>query len=110
MYDGIWFITIGIIYVVFGLPLFFKKIKPNKVFGLRTQDLRNNPELWYKRNKIAGKYLIVFGVISVVINTILMIFLENLSSEKKQLIATIVIIFPVVISIIISMIVTKKEL
>jgi len=96
MYDGIWFITVGILEIILGFPLFLKKIPPNRIYGFRTRALRNNTNLWYKINRICGKYLILSGILLVILNIILLIAIDDISPEIKRIVAILFMLFSLI--------------
>ena len=61
------------LYVIFGLlliglsvPLLLDKIPPNGWYGFRVPSTLYNPDLWYKVNRYAARWLLLSGIITVV--------------------------------------------
>ena len=57
------FIFIGILEMVFSIPLIYMKIPPNRIYGFRTRETLNNEELWYKANRYGGRDLLIAGIL-----------------------------------------------
>jgi len=53
---------LAFIFIVIGLPLVFRKIKPNFFYGYRLSSyVIENDDIWYRINEIGGKHLIIIG-------------------------------------------------
>jgi len=77
-------ISIGLLFIFLAIPLIYKKIPPNRLYGFRTPSTLNNSELWYYVNNKMGKDLLVTGMLLVILG--LLIFISRL---------VIILIFPV---------------
>jgi uncharacterized membrane protein len=55
--------------VLLGLPLYFRKIPPNRFYGFRTERTLNNPEVWYPVNRVTGGWMVVTGAITAAVAT-----------------------------------------
>ncbi len=52
----------AVFFIILGLPLFFKKIKPNYFFGYSVSHYAMlDEEIWYAVNHQGGRHLIVIG-------------------------------------------------
>ncbi|MEW6731571.1 MAG: SdpI family protein [Acidobacteriota bacterium] len=58
------YFIMGLLYIGLGLPLYFKKIKPNRWYGFRTRKTLSDPEIWYAANKISGLDITIAGVVT----------------------------------------------
>jgi uncharacterized membrane protein len=58
-----YFIT-GLFLVLISLPLYFGKIPPNGLYGLRVKKTMENPDIWYKVNKYSSAWLIAIGLLT----------------------------------------------
>ena len=67
------YLLCGVIIVILSLPLLSGKIPPNHWYGLRIPVTLNDKSIWIKANKIAGKYLFVYGISVILINTLIML-------------------------------------
>lgn len=60
------FAGVGILFVLIALPLVYRKIAPNNLYGVRTNKTLADKTLWYEANHRFGKD-IMFGGIGIVI-------------------------------------------
>ena len=65
--------TLLAMYVVFGLlliglsiPLLLDKIPPNGWYGFRVPSTLYNPDVWYKVNRYAARWMLLSGIITIV--------------------------------------------
>jgi len=66
------------IFIVIGLPLVFRKIKPNFFYGYRLSSfVIGNDDVWYRINEIGGKHLIIIGSIIAVISISAIFFIGH---------------------------------
>ncbi len=54
-------------FIITGLPLALKRIAPNNVYGFRTRETLENPEIWYSVNNLGGTFFVTAGVISIAV-------------------------------------------
>jgi uncharacterized membrane protein len=50
----IFFLEISVVVFVLCLPLVFKLVPPNRVYGFRTSVTLSRPEIWYRANVFSG--------------------------------------------------------
>ena len=88
--------TILLLYIVGGLllvglavPLIQRKIAPNGWYGFRIPRTLNDPEVWYRANAVAGRWLFAIGLVTV-ISAVILAFLP-LSLDAYALSCTAVI-------------------
>jgi len=86
------FITIGMAEILQGIPLLYKKIKPNWLFGFRLPSTVSNEEIWYKVNEHVGRGLVYAGSIVVIGSLFLSVF--NLNLNEKVWILVIILAVP----------------
>jgi uncharacterized membrane protein len=48
--------------IVFGTPMAFGLIPPNRFFGFRTRKTLSSADVWYRANRISGLSLVVAGI------------------------------------------------
>lgn len=65
MHDGVTF-WLGLLLVASALPLWFRRVPPNRLYGLRLRATRQDPWVWYEANAATGRDYIVLGAILVV--------------------------------------------
>lgn len=56
------FLFTSVVLVGCGVPLFRRKVGPNKLFGLRTKLTMSDDDIWYAANQVAGRWLIITGI------------------------------------------------
>jgi uncharacterized membrane protein len=44
------------------IPMALGKVRPNGLYGFRTEKTMGNPVIWYKANAFAGKALLLSGI------------------------------------------------
>lgn len=52
----------GLILIAVGLPMYLRRIPPNRLYGFRVAATLNNPRRWYWANRRAGGRLVLTGV------------------------------------------------
>ena len=67
----------AIIILVASLPLILALIPPNRVYGVRTPETLNDPQLWYQVNRYGGWALLVSSLFYLVVAA----FLPSVVSE-----------------------------
>lgn len=58
------YITAGGLFILLGLPLYFRWIRPNRFYGFRTPRTLANPEMWYPVNRVTGGWLTLTGALT----------------------------------------------
>lgn len=56
----------GTLLVLLAIPLLFRKIKPNGLYGVRVAKTLNDPAVWYAANAYAARWLLATGVAVIV--------------------------------------------
>lgn len=57
----------AIIFLVAALPLILALIPPNRIYGVRTPETLNDPQLWYQVNRYGGWALLVSSLFYLVV-------------------------------------------
>jgi len=60
------FVASGLLLAALSVPLIFRKIPPNSLYGFRVRATLENEEVWYPANEYAGKRLLGVGLGTVV--------------------------------------------
>ena len=68
------FATVGIVFIVIGIPLLQGKVKPNHWYGCRTQKTLSDEKIWYAVNRVTGRDLIIGGFLLGISSLALFIF------------------------------------
>jgi uncharacterized membrane protein len=50
-----------------GIPLVFKLVPPNRIYGFRTRTALSQPDLWYRANGFAGYALMLAAAVTALI-------------------------------------------
>ena len=56
----VYMLASGIV-VLLGLPLYFRKIPPNRFYGFRTGRTLACPHVWYTVNRVTGGWMVLTG-------------------------------------------------
>ncbi len=67
------YLLCGIIIIILSIPLLSGKIPPNHWYGLRVRETLNDKIVWYKANKISGRYLLIYGICIILLTNVLTI-------------------------------------
>jgi uncharacterized membrane protein len=59
-------IIMGLSFILLGLPLYFKKVKPNSLYGFRTAKTRSSEAIWYPANQRCGLNLMLIGLVIII--------------------------------------------
>ena len=63
--------AIGIILVLVSIPLAFRWVPPNRVYGFRTAATLSDRSIWYEANALSAKHMIALGTLLVSLEFIL---------------------------------------
>ncbi len=58
------YVCAGSLLALLSLPLIFRKIKPNPIYGFRVSQTLDNPQVWYDVNSYSGKWLLAVAVVT----------------------------------------------
>jgi hypothetical protein len=95
----IMFISTGLLLVVLSVPMIFKWIKPNGLYGFRVKKTLENPDIWYAVNSYSGKWLLATGVVEI-LAAIGLFFIPGISLDNYSLSVLAIFGFVFVITII----------
>ena len=77
-------LALGVIIFLLGIPLFLKKVKPNRVYGLAPALKYESRTTWYAGNRYFGAALMIAGALTI-IGTIVFWIVKPLQSSNKLL-------------------------
>ena len=63
--------AIGPVLVLLSLPLMFRWVPPNRLFGLRIASTLRNRSVWYDANALDGRHLFSLGLLLVLLEFVL---------------------------------------
>ena len=101
------FMFMGILEVLFAIPLIYMKIPPNKIYGFRIRETLNDKQLWYDVNSYCGRDLLLSGII-VFIGGI-MVLLLNMEFFISMFIGLWFVIIPLIIITLRSYLFIRKQ-
>ncbi len=78
------YLIAGMLLVALSLPLIFKIVRPNPIYGFRVAKSIDNPEIWYAVNSYSGKRILVAGV-SILIAAVLFYWIPGISVDAYAL-------------------------
>ena len=78
------YLICGTLLAGLSLPLIWKKVPPNGLYGFRVSQTMDNPQVWYKVNTYSGKRLFWAGV-SIVLAALVLYFVPGISVDAYAL-------------------------
>lgn len=79
---------LAFLFIVIGLPLVFRKIKPNFFYGYRLSSyVIGNDDIWYRVNEIGGKHLVIIGCLVAVISILAIFYIGQTEIQNVFLAA-----------------------
>ena len=63
--------ALGPVLIVLCLPLVFRLVPPNRIYGFRVPAVYLNKRIWYDANALAGKHFIALGIAMVILEFLL---------------------------------------
>jgi uncharacterized membrane protein len=95
----------GVVVVIFGIPLFLKKVRPNRFYGLPAAMRFESNTKWYKVNRSLGLALIVAGLITVAVTAGIWVAKPHAFSTSNKLLAGVeflVVVVPAALAYVIA--------
>ncbi len=65
------FAGIGLLFIILGIPMTLRMVKPNPIYGVRTPKCMRDERVWYEANAYCGKLIIVAGALTLITAIIL---------------------------------------
>ena len=62
-YFAVLFVAVGLLFVALALPLIRRRVKPNRLYGLRVPATFADEQVWYDANASTGRDLVKLGTI-----------------------------------------------
>lgn len=106
---GIYSVFVMIIGMLFAyMGNFFGKIKPNRMFGIRTRATLNNDVVWRKTHRLGGYFTVTGGAVLVILG-VLGLFLSDIVLSVLLPITIVVFLTLVLVPVIYAQAIYKKE-
>ncbi|HKV55306.1 MAG TPA: SdpI family protein [Candidatus Binataceae bacterium] len=90
----------AIVLIVVSIPLILERVGPNRYYGFRTPKTLSSPEIWYAANSVAGKDLLIAGVVVVLWDLILALLILFSVRVPAPLVSIGVLLLAVTIAVI----------
>ncbi len=74
------FAAMGLLLVVFAIPLIRRRVKPNRWYGLRVPATFADDSVWYDANALSGRDLLVLGIVQLAM-ALLIPLVDEVSKE-----------------------------
>jgi uncharacterized membrane protein len=58
----LFFVGLSLLLIGLSIPMIRGRVKPNAWYGLRVSYTQDNPDVWYPANRYAGKLLLAYGL------------------------------------------------
>ena len=97
-------ITICVLYAVFcvvSLPLIFRKVPRNPIYGYRTRATLSDDELWYEANAYFGRWFVVTSLVAAVA-AVTMYLWRGVSPEAYLRLSVVLMVAPVAVTILLT--------
>ena len=75
------FVAVGILFVGLGVPLLRGRVPPNDWYGCRTSATLSDERVWYAKNRVTGRDMIVGGGVIIACALALLAFARRASSD-----------------------------
>jgi uncharacterized membrane protein len=75
------FMCNGLLFIILGIPLYLKKIKPNGIYGFRTEKTMSDPNIWYAVNRTGGIDMCIAGLVIILGSLLSNMFLKSYPSS-----------------------------
>jgi hypothetical protein len=89
-------LAVGILIVALAIPLFLKKVRPNRVYGLPAALRFESKTKWFHANRILGLALIVAGLVTVAATGVIWAVKPSALSSSNKLLAGVELLVVVV--------------
>ena len=94
---GLCFVS-GLLLIALAIPLWVRRVPPNKLYGVRFRSTLADSETWYEINARAGRNLVGIGAGYVLLLAVAMMFARWLSPEVRVLAPTVLFVVALVVN------------
>jgi uncharacterized membrane protein len=85
-------IGVSVLFVLHGIPLIFKLVGPNTLFGFRTVKTLSDPDIWFAVNRVMGFDLLIGGVVLFGVAASTIVMSERFSTHAASLLNVLAIV------------------
>ncbi|HOU03532.1 MAG TPA: SdpI family protein [Bacteroidales bacterium] len=79
---------LALLFIAIGLPLVFRKIKPNYFYGYRLSSfVIEDDDIWYRVNETGGKHLVIIGCFVALISILAIFYIGQTEIQSVFLAA-----------------------
>lgn len=96
----------SILMILLSLPMIFRRVPPNPLYGFRTRATLSDPDLWYAANAYAGKWLLADGLLFLLVVSAMRLFF-SFSVDVFSTIAAVVMLGSLTVTVIFCLRYTK---
>lgn len=57
------FVVVGVLFIALALPLMYRRVKPNWLYGVRVRATFADERVWYEANARSGRDMLLLGVL-----------------------------------------------
>ncbi len=58
-------LSLGVTFIVIGLPLWQARVRPNRWYGFRTRATLSDTTTWYEVNQVTGRLMTIAGFVQI---------------------------------------------
>jgi uncharacterized membrane protein len=105
-------LALGVLIVILGIPLFLRKVHPNRLYGLNAALQYESKTKWYAANRFLGGALIIAGLVTIALTGLVWIAKPSALSTSNKLLALVeflIIAVPAVVAYSVSYARLRKQ-
>lgn len=72
---------LALLNIAISIPLIFRKVPPNVIYGFRTRKTLSNPRIWYEANALGGKSLVIGSVVTLFCWAVIMLLFDSATAS-----------------------------
>ncbi len=92
------FVISGLVVSAISIPLIYRRIPPNGLYGFRVRKTLENPHIWYEANAYAGRRLFIFGLLVALASVGLYFLNLSLDAYALSVLGVMTAVFAVVLA------------
>jgi len=104
----VWNFLLPAVLIPFGIPMIFRKVKPNNFYGFRTGKTLSDEAIWYDANARAGKGMVIAGIVTLIGLSILLPFNGYFEIWPFNIIGWCITLIPLIVAVVDSFVYLRK--